>query len=101
MRNPNQNASRAVPTVTYRLWNRHREYLHRYESGGGGYQQFVTELCDMLDNHPQTVGGVMYYVELGDEHLGRLTRYIHSYGSGGPQSALRKAFARYFTCPDF
>lgn len=62
----------------------------------GGYARLVNILAEMADNHPETVVGLSYYVDLNGKLRDRLCRYIQLHGSGGPNTELRGAFCRYF-----
>jgi hypothetical protein len=55
-------------------------------AGEGGHQQLHEMLREQLANGKLTV-------ELNDEDLGRIVRYMTQYGSGGFQARLKRALA--------
>jgi hypothetical protein len=59
----------------------------RQAKGTGGHQALHKSLVAELDLHKNKV-------TLTDEELGRLIRYMTSYGTGGFQGRLRSAFIR-------
>lgn len=72
--------------VTFVLTPSERAEIAKAIRGQGGHQSLLRELDPLVNSHTGDI-------TLSDELIGKIVRYT-SYGSGGYQGRLRKAFRR-------